>query len=69
MAVELELERRFAKVRAAMAAHDLDALVVSGSEYTGFDGAVAYMSGFQIVHRYAYVLVPLEDSWNETIPA
>ena len=38
-----------------MAAHDLDALVVSGNEYSGFEGAVTYMSGFQIVHRYAYV--------------
>jgi Xaa-Pro aminopeptidase len=38
----------------------LDALVVSGSEYTGFDGAVLYLCGFQIVHRYAYVFVPLE---------
>src|SRR5947207_13113617 len=38
----------------------LDVLIVSGSEYTGFDGAVFYMSGFQIVHRYAYVLIPLE---------
>ena len=38
----------------------LDALVVSGSEYTGFDGAVRYLSGFQIVHRYAYVLVQAE---------
>ena len=43
-----------------MAREDVDALVVSGSEYTGFDGAVTYMSGFNIVHRYAYVLVPLE---------
>ncbi len=55
-----ELERRFANVRAAMAAHELDALVVSGSEYTGFEGAVTYLSGFQIVHRYAYVVVPAE---------
>jgi len=52
-----ELERRHANVRAAMAAHDLDALVVSGSEYSGFEGAVTYLSGFQIVHRYAYVVV------------
>jgi Xaa-Pro aminopeptidase len=43
-----------------MGAHDLDALVVSGSEYTGFEGAVTYLSGFQIVHRYAYVLLPLD---------
>jgi Xaa-Pro dipeptidase len=53
-----ELVRRYANVRAAMAAHDLDALVVSGSEYSGFEGAVTYLSGFQIVHRYAYVIVP-----------
>jgi len=53
-----ELERRYANVRAAMAEHDLDALVVSGNEYTGFEGAVTYLSGFQIVHRYAYVVVP-----------
>jgi Xaa-Pro aminopeptidase len=43
-----------------MATHGLDALVVSGNEYTGFEGAVTYLSGFQIVHRYAYVVVPLE---------
>ena len=55
-----ELERRYANVRAAMAAHELDALVVSGSEYTGFEGAVTYLSGFQIVHRYAYVIVPAD---------
>jgi Xaa-Pro dipeptidase len=58
--VETELERRYANVRAAMGAHDLDALVVSGSEYTGFEGAVTYLSGFQIVHRYAYVVCPLD---------
>jgi Xaa-Pro dipeptidase len=55
-----ELDRRYANVRAAMAEHDLDALVVSGSEYTGFEGAVTYLSGFQIVHRYAYVIVPAD---------
>ncbi len=55
-----ELERRYARVRAAMADHDLDALVVSGSEYSGFEGAVTYLSGFQIVHRYAYVVVPAD---------
>jgi Xaa-Pro dipeptidase len=52
-----ELERRHTNVRAAMSAHDLDALIVSGSEYSGFEGAVTYMSGFQIVHRYAYAVV------------
>ena len=55
-----ELERRHTNVRAAMAEHDLDALVVCGSEYSGFEGAVTYLSGFQIVHRYAYVVVPAD---------
>lgn len=58
--LSVELERRYANVRAAMAAAGLDALVVSGSEYTGFEGAVTYLSGFQIVHRYAHVLVPAD---------
>ena len=57
---QAELDRRYANVRSAMAEHDLDALVVSGSEYSGFEGAVTYLSGFQIVHRYAYVVVPAE---------
>ncbi len=59
MGLSAELERRYANVRAAMAASELDALIVSGSEYTGFEGAVTYLSGFQIVHRYAYVVVPV----------
>ena len=58
MGLGTELDRRYANVRAAMADHGLDALIVSGSEYTGFEGAVTYLSGFQIVHRYAYVVVP-----------
>jgi Xaa-Pro aminopeptidase len=58
--LQAELERRYANVRAAMAEHDLDALVVAGSEYSGFEGAVTYLSGFQIVHRYAYVVVPAD---------
>jgi len=41
-----------------MAAHGADALLVCGSEYSGFEGAVRYLSGFRIVHRYAYVLLP-----------
>jgi Xaa-Pro dipeptidase len=60
MDLKAELERRYADVRAAMAEHSLDALVVSGSEYTGFEGSVTYLSGFQIVHRYAYVVVPAD---------
>jgi Xaa-Pro dipeptidase len=55
-----ELQRRHANVRAAMADSELDALVVAGSEYTGFEGAVTYVSSFQIVHRYAYVVLPAD---------
>jgi Xaa-Pro aminopeptidase len=55
-----ELTRRLANVRAAALRSGLDAVVVAGSEYTGFEGAVTYLSGFTIVHRYAYVLVPRE---------
>jgi Xaa-Pro aminopeptidase len=45
-----------------MAERELDALIVSGSEYTGFEGSVTYLSGFQIVHRYAYVVVPADGA-------
>jgi Xaa-Pro aminopeptidase len=57
-----EVERRYANVREALARDGLDAVIVSGSEYSGFEGAVRYMSGFVIVHRYAYVLLPREPS-------
>ncbi len=60
MDMKTELDRRYANMRAAMAAHDLDGLVVAGSEYSGFEGAVTYLSGFQIVHRYAYVVLPAD---------
>jgi Xaa-Pro dipeptidase len=56
-----EVERRYANVRKALARDGLDAALVCGSEYTGFEGAVTYLSGFQIVHRYAYVLLPRES--------
>jgi Xaa-Pro dipeptidase len=55
-----EIERRYAIVRAALERDGLDAALVCGSEYTGFEGAVTYLSGFQIVHRYAYVVLPQE---------
>ena len=67
--VSAELDRRLANVRTAMAEHALDGLVVAGSEYSGFEGAVTYLSGFQIVHRYAYVVVPAEDDPFVVFPA
>src|SRR5207253_10526162 len=64
-----EIDRRYANVRAAMDAADLDAVVVCGSEYTGFEGSVTYMSGFVIVHRYAYVLLPRDGEPAIVFPA
>ena len=64
-----EIERRYGAVREAMAAQDLDAVVVCGTEYTGFEGSVTYMSGFVIVHRYAYVLLPREGEPSIVFPA
>ncbi|HEU4450476.1 MAG TPA: M24 family metallopeptidase [Gaiellaceae bacterium] len=55
-----EVELRYRNVREALAKSGLDAAIVAGSEYTGFEGAVTYLSGFVIVHRYAYVVLPLE---------
>jgi Xaa-Pro aminopeptidase len=63
-----EVERRYANVRAAMERDGLDAVIVSGNEYTGFEGAVTYLSGFVIVHRYAYVLLPLEGEPSIVFP-
>ena len=56
-----EIDRRYRRIREAMARDSLDAVIVAGNEYSGFEGAVTYMSGFVIVHRYAYVLLPLES--------
>ena len=64
-----ERERRWANVRAALDEASLDAVIVCGSEYTGFEGAVTYVSGFQIVHRYAYVLLPREGDPTIVFPA
>ncbi len=55
-----EIARRYRNTRNAMARLGLDAAIISGSAYTGFEGAVRYMCGFQILHRYAYVVVPME---------
>ena len=66
--MDAELERRYRNVRTAMAEHDLHALIVSGSEYSGFEGSVTYLSGFQIVHRYAYVVVPADGEPQIVFP-
>ncbi|HEV8687079.1 MAG TPA: M24 family metallopeptidase [Gaiellaceae bacterium] len=64
-----DVERRFARVREALARDGLDAALVCGSEYSGFEGAVTYLSGFAIVHRYAYVVLPLEGEPAMVFPS
>ncbi len=63
-----EIDRRYRNTREAMAKAGLDALIISGSEYTGFEGAVRYMCGFHILHRYAYVLVPMDGEATAVYP-
>jgi hypothetical protein len=63
-----EVERRYRLIREAMETDELDAVLVAGSEYTGFEGAVSYLSGFVIVHRYAYVLLPREGDPTIVFP-
>jgi Xaa-Pro dipeptidase len=63
-----EINRRFTNVRASMQKEALDALIVCGNQYAGFEGAVFYMSGFEIVHRYVYVVIPLEGEPTLVFP-
>ncbi|MBV9343076.1 MAG: aminopeptidase P family protein [Acidobacteria bacterium] len=46
----------------------LDALIVCGNQYAGFEGAVFYLSGFEIVHRYVYVVLPLASEPTLVFP-
>jgi Xaa-Pro dipeptidase len=65
---QADIGRRYARVREALARDGLDAALVCGTEYTGFEGQVTYLSGFQIVHRYAYVVLPLEGDPTIVFP-
>src|SRR2546427_4847071 len=64
----MEINRRFKNIRDAMLRESLDALIVCGNQYAGFEGAVFYVSGFEIVHRYVYVLIPLEGEPTLVFP-
>jgi Xaa-Pro dipeptidase len=54
-----EIDRRYENIRSRMEREGLDALIVCGNQYAGFEGATFYLSGFEIVHRYVYVVLPL----------
>ena len=64
-----ETERRYRVTREALARDGLDALIVAGTEYTGFEGAIRWLSGFRIVHRYAYAVLPVDGDPIAVFPA
>ena len=68
MLTQNEIDRRYNNIRKRMAAENLDALIVCGNQYAGFEGAVLYTSGFEIVHRYVYVLLPLSGEPTLVFP-
>ena len=65
---QFEIDRRYKNIRAAMERERLDALIVCGNQYAGFEGAVLYVSGFEIVHRYVYAVLPLEGEPTLVFP-
>jgi Xaa-Pro aminopeptidase len=65
---ETEIDRRYKNIRARMQSENLDALIVCGNQYAGFEGAVFYVSGFEIVHRYVYALIPLDGDPTLVFP-
>ncbi len=66
---DAEMTRRHSKIRDTLREKGIDALVVAGSEYTGFEGGMRWVSGFRMVHRYAYSLVPAEGEPVAIFPA
>src|SRR6202042_3237600 len=63
-----EIQRRFRNIREALGKAHLDALLVCGSQYSGFEGAIRYVSGFEIVHRHVYALLPLDGEPSLIFP-
>jgi len=64
----IEIDRRYKNIRASMERYGLDALIICGNQYAGFEGAVFYISGFEIVHRYLYVVLPREGEPTLVFP-
>jgi Xaa-Pro dipeptidase len=63
-----EIDRRYKNIRSRMEHDRLDALIVCGNQYAGFEGATFYVSGFEIVHRYVYVVIPLDGDPTLVFP-
>lgn len=64
-----EIQRRYANIRRALERDGMDALLVCGNQYAGFEGAVLYVSGFEIVHRYVCVLLPRQGEPTLIFPS
>lgn len=60
MPSQTEIDRRHRNLRNAMASEAIDCLLVCGSYCSGFEGAIRYVSGFELVYSYAYAVQPLE---------
>ncbi len=69
MVSQAEIDRRYAVTRQALERDGLDALIVTGTEYTGFEGAIRWLSGFRMVHRYAYAVLPVDGDPIAVFPA
>jgi Xaa-Pro aminopeptidase len=68
LTTQTEIQRRYYALRSAMERDHLDGLIVCGNQYAGFEGAVRYCSGFEIVHRYCYVCLPLSGEPTLVFP-
>jgi len=69
MVSQAEIDRRYAVTRQALERDGLDALIVTGTEYTGFEGAIRWLSGYRMVHRYAYAVLPVDGNPIAVFPA
>ena len=69
MVSQAEIDRRYRVTRQALERDGLDALIVTGTEYTGFEGAIRWLSGFRMVHRYAYAVLPVDGDPIAVFPA
>ncbi len=68
MVSQREIDRRYRVIREAMRREEVPALLVCGNQYSGFEGALRYLSGFEIVHRYAYLLLPAQGEPELVFP-
>lgn len=69
MPTQAEIERRYRNLRNAMATERIDCLLVYGNFCSGFEGAVRYVSGFDLVYSYACAVLPIEGDLTLLFPS